>query len=109
MTCRDCKAWNTCQDKYKSDKVDKKYGDSYADYCDEFDTIYGNYVLNIHGYKIIQNGYNWHIMIWGRNGWLMHATCTARISKERIRKIYKLYQKRKKEQNNERIHRSIHL
>ena len=62
MTCKDCKKCNNCKDPDKSFKYDED-GDSWANWCDDFDTIHADKTIHNGGLVVTQCGYNFHIWV----------------------------------------------
>lgn len=62
MTCKDCKKRNNCKDPDKSFKYDED-GDSWANWCDDFDTIHADKTIHNGGLVVTQLGYNFHIWV----------------------------------------------
>lgn len=62
MTCKDCKKRNNCKDPDKSFKYDED-GDSWANLCDDFDTIHADKTIHNGGLVVTQCGYNFHIWV----------------------------------------------
>ena len=85
MTCKDCKKWKQCKSSAKSDKYEED-GDSWANWCDDFDTIHKGKSISKGRYTITQSGYTWHLMIVDeQTGHMMlHAQCRKEMSEEEL-------------------------
>ena len=62
MTCKDCKSRHTCTEPHKSYEYEKD-GDSWANWCDDFDTIHEDKTVVKDGLRIVKSGYNFNIMV----------------------------------------------
>ena len=86
MTCKDCKKWETCTSCEKSDKPNPYDGDTWANWCDGFDTIHKGKSISKGRYTITQSGYNWHLMIVDEQTehMMLHAQCRKEMSEEEL-------------------------
>lgn len=91
MTCEDCKISDICTDKHKSYKYSED-GDSWANWCDEFQSIFRDKSVVVDGYTITQSGANHHVMIVDKDGnFVMHAACTKDLTEDELRRKLDLY------------------
>lgn len=92
MTCNDCKRRFECSYSEKSYKKNAD-GDSWANWCEAFQTKHKTRGVRKDGFIVIQSGYNWHIAIFDdENRMVLHA-CTKRKSKRQLRKMIDLRKK----------------
>lgn len=102
MTCKDCKRRFKCSYLEKSYKPSED-GDSWANWCDAFETKHKTRKVFKDGFVVIQSGYNWHIQIYDTSFFrtssllipkmVFHASCTKRKSKRQLRKMVDLYKR----------------
>lgn len=92
MTCKDCKQWKICTDRRKSGKVNID-GDSWANWCDHFNTIHSDKEVKQDGIIVHQTGYNWHVTMWDEatGKLLMHASCTKEQTEKELLEFISLY------------------
>ena len=62
MTCKDCKSRHACTEPNKSYEYDKD-GDSWANRCDDFDTIHEDKTVVKDGLRITQSGYSFNVWV----------------------------------------------
>lgn len=91
MTCKDCKRRFECSYSGKSYKKSSD-GDSWANWCNAFLTKHKSRSVEYDGYTAIQDGYNWHVLIYSYYGeFVLHASCTKRLSKRKLKKLIMKY------------------
>ena len=85
MTCKDCKNRRTCTEPNKSYKYDKD-GNSWANWCDDFDTIHKDKTMVKDGFQITQSGYNFYVWVRDeKTGELMsHFVCQKQLSEREL-------------------------
>lgn len=86
MTCKDCKYWETCTDTHKKDYIDEEYGDSYAWYCENFESAQECYSVEKNGIINTQSSTTWNTMLIDKstNRMLLHAYCKTHKTKEQL-------------------------
>jgi hypothetical protein len=91
MTCKDCKISDKCQDRHKSFEYEKD-GDSWANWCDDFQSVHKGKRVVVDGYTVMQSGENHHVMIVDAEGnMIMHSACTRELTEDELRGQLDLY------------------
>lgn len=90
MTCKDCKSYDTCTIEYKSAELSAD-GDSWANWCDDFDSIHASKVVEKDGYTIFQSGYNYHVSVFDNEDKLIfHAQVTKELTETELSEYLKV-------------------
>ena len=96
MTCKDCRRFKSCLNVHKSAFPDPD-GDSWANWCDDFDSVYDDQIIEDGDFTIVQSGYNHHVTIWqkmpdGSERFILHSQCQKRLTVEELRGQLKTYE-----------------
>lgn len=85
MTCKDCKSRHACTEPNKSYEYDKD-GDSWANWCDDFDTIHEDKTVVKDGLQITQSGYSFNVWVRDKKtGKLIsHFMCRDEMTKKEL-------------------------
>ena len=86
MTCKDCRDRRKCECGFKSYRYNDD-GDSWANWCDGFNSKHRTRRIKYKGYIVEQSGYNWHVMVIdpATDKMVLHAACEKRQSKRQLR------------------------
>lgn len=84
FTCKRCKHWESCTDKHKSGRT--KDGDSWAYWCDYFESKVPTYTVETDRYVVSQSDRNYHTMIFDKelDRMVFHAQSTRPYSKKKL-------------------------
>ena len=84
FTCKRCKHWETCTDKNKSSRT--KDGDSWAYWCDDFESKVPTYQVETDRYIVSQSDRNFHTMIFDKelDRCVFHSQTTKPLSKKKL-------------------------
>lgn len=89
MTCKDCKKKRKCVSGNKSFLYDPD-GDSWANWCDDFESKHKSRTVHYKGFTAVQSGYNILYSDADQNAWY-HMNCTKRLSRRELKKDIELY------------------
>lgn len=87
MTCKDCKSRHTCTEPNKSYEYEED-GDSWANWCDDFDTIHKEKTVVKDGLRITQSGYSFNICVRDEKtgNLISHFLCRDEMTKNELKK-----------------------
>lgn len=94
MKCKDCRKRRKCISCLKSYRYSND-GDSWANWCDDFDSVHKTRTLYKDGYLVMQSGVDWHIVIIDdyTNEMVLHEQCTKKMSNKKLLKMIDHYRK----------------
>lgn len=92
FTCRMCNKYVGCTNEHKSGRVSRD-GDSWAYWCDDFESKVPTYTVETDRYVVSQSDRNFHTMIFDKelDRMVFHAQSTRPYSKKKLLKEIDFY------------------
>ena len=88
MTCKDCKIYDECKSPMK-DMDDADAMETWAMWCDAFESIHEDKTVETDKHIIVQSGLNWHVQIYDKatHKMIAHFSCTRELTEKELKEL----------------------